>query len=111
MNTLFSKDGNTVLRKNDIIRIEHVNGKAEITFLRSDPELTGGQAYYKLYYHKCGDHYIDSLLWCPQALAVNVLDLICATTGFDVVKLEDFGKHDPYPSVSNSARVYYYKFK
>ncbi len=106
MKTLYWKDSCTALRANDIVRVEYANGKAEISFLRADPDCLCGQSYRKLYFHKIGDNVIDNLLWCPRALAANILNLICAVTHLEMIKLEGFHKRDPYAS---GAQVEYYK--
>jgi hypothetical protein len=89
MKTLYFQGKLTTLQLNDVIRVEQVKGIAEIVFMRpvqksedEEPKLV------RMYLHRVGERYVDTLCWCSKENRTPVINLICTVLGFDLKELE-----------------------
>ncbi len=92
MKTLYFRGEKTNLKLNDVICITQINGVLEVLFKRPVIDENGDIKLFRLYLHRVGEQYIDTLHWCPRQFKSQFLDTICATCGFELKELKHYSK-------------------
>lgn len=92
MKTLYFRGEKTSLQFNDVICIKQIGGVLEILFKRPVIGEDDDIKLCRLYLHRVGEHYIDTLHWCPGQFKSQFLDTICAACGFELKELKKYSQ-------------------
>nr|MBD3281854.1 hypothetical protein [Candidatus Uhrbacteria bacterium] len=92
MKTLYFRGEKTSLQLNDVICIAQNNAVLEVLFKRPVIGENGDINLCRLYLHRVGEQYIDTLHWCPRQFRSQFLDVICAACGFELKELRQYSR-------------------